>query len=660
MNIKLKNIIAFSKNKEKNIVPLKDGLNIITGRSQTGKSALIEIVDYCLASSQCTIPKGVIDKSVILYAIVLEIENTYLILARRPFLYDKEQNGKYRMFINTENKNTFDIEKLTYNYFEEKHTCFRQIDKDVKPTIEKYFNFHALRKVEINENDTDKEKPTIRNIASFLFQHQNLISNKFALFYRFDNINKKKGTIEEFPIFTGIVDQDYYNLIQEKSNLESNLKIIQRRIKDIIEDTNFIKETIEEDLKEYYLLLGKEFDENILADKDIKNILLNIPDFDDSKYINDKYVLKTVELENSIKELDSDLQKIDNELLNITLNISSGQSYQNSIIKLSERIPDNIKNRNDSCRCPFCNSETHEIHDNLLKLELAEEKLKNELQFIDLETTHRLNLLKLDLDNQKNELLLQRKEYLRQKNVLKNKSKMIQQRENINSVIQNKKGRIEDRINRFNNSDLINSKRAEEKTIEEISILNDKIDGYNINVKLKNAEYIIQSFMNKIVARLDFEETFRPIDLKFDLKTFNLYQQMPKEKIFLSSMGSGANWLACHIGLFLGFHYYFAKMGKKCSVPSFLFLDQPSQIYFPEKYNVNKPIDIEKVEMVYNVLDYAIKEIKKDTDIDLQIIVMDHADGLELVEANFNEKVVRRWKNENDGFIKKENTCDEF
>lgn len=54
----LKKIVLFSKDGKKREVLLEKGLNIITGDSKTGKSALLEIVDYCLFSSRSTIPKG--------------------------------------------------------------------------------------------------------------------------------------------------------------------------------------------------------------------------------------------------------------------------------------------------------------------------------------------------------------------------------------------------------------------------------------------------------------------------------------------------------------------------------------------------------------------------------------------------------------------------
>ncbi|MCK4629120.1 MAG: AAA family ATPase, partial [Sedimentisphaerales bacterium] len=41
-------------------VSFTSGVNIITGRSSTGKSALIEIFDYCFGSSDFTVPEGVI------------------------------------------------------------------------------------------------------------------------------------------------------------------------------------------------------------------------------------------------------------------------------------------------------------------------------------------------------------------------------------------------------------------------------------------------------------------------------------------------------------------------------------------------------------------------------------------------------------------------
>ena len=49
------------------------GINIVTGRSSTGKSALIEIFDYCFGSSEYTVPEGVITETASIYFVVFSI-----------------------------------------------------------------------------------------------------------------------------------------------------------------------------------------------------------------------------------------------------------------------------------------------------------------------------------------------------------------------------------------------------------------------------------------------------------------------------------------------------------------------------------------------------------------------------------------------------------
>ena len=52
-------------------ISFQEGLNIITGRSSTGKSAIIEIFDYCTGNGENTVPEGVITENAHLYFVVL-------------------------------------------------------------------------------------------------------------------------------------------------------------------------------------------------------------------------------------------------------------------------------------------------------------------------------------------------------------------------------------------------------------------------------------------------------------------------------------------------------------------------------------------------------------------------------------------------------------
>lgn len=49
MNMQIKDIVLYGKNNKTRILQFKIGeVNVITGDPSTGKTALIDIVDYCL------------------------------------------------------------------------------------------------------------------------------------------------------------------------------------------------------------------------------------------------------------------------------------------------------------------------------------------------------------------------------------------------------------------------------------------------------------------------------------------------------------------------------------------------------------------------------------------------------------------------------------
>src|SRR5882762_3110104 len=59
-------------------------VNIITGRSLTGKSAIVEIIDYCLGRSTFLIPEGVIRDTVAWYAVIFSFGDGTEVLIAKP------------------------------------------------------------------------------------------------------------------------------------------------------------------------------------------------------------------------------------------------------------------------------------------------------------------------------------------------------------------------------------------------------------------------------------------------------------------------------------------------------------------------------------------------------------------------------------------------
>lgn len=65
MSFQILDIVLFGPQERRRVLSLHPGaVNIITGASKTGKSAIIEIIDYCLGSSACGVPEGVIRRTV--------------------------------------------------------------------------------------------------------------------------------------------------------------------------------------------------------------------------------------------------------------------------------------------------------------------------------------------------------------------------------------------------------------------------------------------------------------------------------------------------------------------------------------------------------------------------------------------------------------------
>ena len=73
MSIQICDIVLYSHDGRKRVLSFKVGeANVITGASKTGKSAIIDIVDYCFGSGTCRVPDGIIRRSVSWFGVRLQ------------------------------------------------------------------------------------------------------------------------------------------------------------------------------------------------------------------------------------------------------------------------------------------------------------------------------------------------------------------------------------------------------------------------------------------------------------------------------------------------------------------------------------------------------------------------------------------------------------
>ena len=86
MKFTINSIILWPRNAEHSPRCLSfnsEAVNIITGASRTGKSALIPIIDYCLGSDKCTIPVDIIRDACSWFGVLFDMANEQMLLCRR-------------------------------------------------------------------------------------------------------------------------------------------------------------------------------------------------------------------------------------------------------------------------------------------------------------------------------------------------------------------------------------------------------------------------------------------------------------------------------------------------------------------------------------------------------------------------------------------------
>ena len=638
----IKAIIIFNENDEKRLVPLKQGVNIITGESKTGKSALVEIIDYCLCSTRCTIPKGKITDFSYLYVLVMGIgDNTYII-AR----YNWDNGGK--MYFSKEEKD-FNYKVLSLDYFSEKPTLPY---KDAQYEIECALGLFVTNMA--TDADQQGKKASLRNMVSYLFQHQNLMASKFALFYRFSDYYKRKDIIDQFPVFAGMISQEYYSDLIQLNTLKAQLKQKYKRQKANEKSTAYIKENLSPLLTDYFALLEKDFDDKISAQKMLK-MASNLPEFDDTQLFGESKIAERYSVLNEeLEELRNEEREILLKIRNIDNASKTGNEFTEMLMDLKQQTTVAEIEATEYI-CPLCGHDCQEIAENDSQLIEATEWLDNELKITEKYTADfSEDVRKLKDEHSKIDAKI--KEVWKQIKMVEQKfissKALVSKREKVNYA----KARIALYAEMSDSGifETVDEDIAELK--EKIQQLEEKIQGFDVDTKKAKAQAFLSENMNRLSLSLDFEDEYLPINLNFGLldETFDIYQyQNNREKIHLYEMGSGANWVSCHIALFLSFLRYFAKQDNS-PMPLFMFFDQPSQVYFPQGDSKDDEItqaDLMAVNKMYKTIFDEINSIGEETGILPQIIIVDHVDGKNLeCKDEFGGYIRCNWRN-NTGLI---------
>ena len=215
MNFTINSVILWSRKREYSprILPFKNGaVNIITGASRTGKSAIIPIIDYCLGSDKCTIPVDVIRNACSWFGVLFDMEGEQILLCRRE-PGDKTSTGD--MFI-------LRGKEITLPEYIEKNANVESI----KDMLNELF---AMSFLDLDSN-ASAFHPSYRDFMAFLFQPQNIVANADVLFYKADTMEHRKKLIDVFPYALGAVTPE---ILAKRKEMERLSKLSDRLQRDL-------------------------------------------------------------------------------------------------------------------------------------------------------------------------------------------------------------------------------------------------------------------------------------------------------------------------------------------------------------------------------------------------------------------------------------------
>ena len=638
-------------------VKLDKGLNLITGKSSTGKSSLIEIFDFCMASSEDTIPHGVIEENATFFFVWVGIKNI-------DYLLGRDADGKSCYIV--DNPEFEDVLNLDQSIFD----GHEYLSQDYKIQLGLLFGIDAENTAETAEQLKDKRKgasgrPSVRNMMPFILQHQNLIANKQALFYRFDQKEKRDETIAQFKVFAGFVDANYYALSVEASLLYEKLERLKRQLAKADDDISSTYDKLLEDIEVYKQITGNEIlkDLNPTRFKDDPAYFKKERDgldFFEIKIDTNKLPQKQKyqELEKEENHLMAELRESQIHLEEVNNSIDYINTYKNAL----EQTPRPEGITVNYSVCPFCHQHTPRTISEANELTKALNSLNNELKGIPsiVRPLHEERLL-----------IQQRIEEIRDRldSIDKSKAELteiveaLKKNYSLNKQAYKAIYRISSRIELASNEKIKQLQANIEEVAEELFKKQQVLKAYKVEDKMQLADRAIRQAMEQYRKMIPFESSLNDYSIAFDLKKFELYFTKGfaeySVKKYLRSIGSGANWLNAHLCLFLALADFFYDQ-KKSTVPTLLFLDQPSQVYFPaikDTGNVFSPEensatsvddDLKAVNKVFSLL----FKFCKDHQDDIQIIVTDHADDLTIEGLdNFESIVKARWRKDGDGLV---------
>ena len=614
-------------------------MNIITGSSKSGKSALVPIVDYCLGAGTCAVAHGAIRSTVRWYGLRLSVGAKQVFIARQAPEKGRKTNGAVHYEVSA----TVQIPK--------KSALAANTNIDAAVEL-------LSRDAGIVDNRTEPapgqtRDPLVANIKHalpFCFQPQDEIISRKFIFYQQNDHWIEQSIQDTLPYFLGAIGDDHIVKMERLRRLRREYRKASQQLAEAEAIRGEGSSRIVALLREAADLGLIEAPKEQLA-YDAAAVLLRavldrqLPTATERSVEGadayEQLLVSRDRLTQQLRRTEEDLRATRN-LLGERRGYSKEAEERVGRLRSIALMPTTPADARHAC--PLCASELPDLPTtDALARSLFE--LERQLGDVAQGNPH-LERLAAKLEDQASSLRAQLAEIRQGVESLQQQRRQVAEYREFMGRAAHVRGRISIYLESLPTGSVGTNDLAVQAAFlsKQIVALEDELSKSAVDERLDSILSVISTNITAAGRRLELEHSENP--LRFNGKKLILVADTPSGPIPMEEMGSGANWVGYHIAVLLAFHKQFVD--AKRPVPRFLFLDQPSQVYFPAdrdtagRLEVNregKPIDEDRAAVLR--MFEEIRDQVAELNGAFQVIITEHADP---AEDWYNDAVVERWR----------------
>ncbi len=633
MTMQIMDIVVFNHHGQKRLLSLKIGaLNIITGASKTGKSALVDIVDYCFGSSECRVPEGPIRRSVSWFGIRLQLESGQAFVARRC---------PVSRAVSSED-------------------CFVEVGDEVEipdtTSLRQTTNTKGLSALLTSWSgirDNIHEPPAgqtrralsanVRHAIALCFQPQDEIIRRQQLFHGAADHFFAQALKDTLPYFLGAVDDDYVRKREDLRRLRERLRACERQLIELkaIQGDGISKAaTLLAQARDAGLSssVADTWEETVAALRDIGEIPMASIDvkFPDGQ---------------EYSRLTDERSRLLEEQRRLRDEISAARAFKRDEMGFSREADEQrarltsigiFDGSNPGHSCPLCAQELTDssIIPGTAQIKEALTDVSSRLASV-VRAAPQVERAISDLESKLQHI---------QSTLAKNRAEMEAVRRSNDRLQQvkdddAKRALVFGRISLYLESlpDLPDTKAIEKRSQQlkdQCATLEEALSDEQVRERLDSIISILGQRMTEWARELELEHSRYP--LRLDIKKLTIVADTSDGPLPMERMGSGENWVGYHLIGHLALHEWFTE--RKRPVPRFLFLDQPSQVYFPPEKDADGSMNNvgEDDRLAVSRMFRFVFDIVEKLSPGFQVVVTEHAD---INEEWYQGAIVERWRN---------------